>query len=148
MEHMWTVICRLTSDDRNSNTISLISAIENITFGGLDDDEADDIVLPISYHIVSTWWCGDNDSKATYQVQIRLISPQGEDLGGPDWDVSFESSQFFRCNVQVNGFPYRGEGPYKYVLSRVDDDEPTEIHSLPVIVSREPTDNAESDVNG
>lgn len=144
---MWTVICRYTSDDRNSNTISLISTIEEITFGGGNDTEdSDEIVMPISYHIVSTWWRGNSERSAKHQVRLRLISPRGQDLGGPDWGVSFESSEFFRSNIQVNGFPYQGDGTYIYVLSCVDEDEQIEIHSLPVLVSRKPLEDVESEI--
>ncbi|MCY4063161.1 MAG: hypothetical protein OXG53_12385 [Chloroflexi bacterium] len=139
MEHIWTLVCHITSEDKNTGAFSLINALERIEFSGDPAQlDADQFVVPLNYHLVTTWWCENPEECTESQIRVRLISPNNEDLGGPDLDVSFGDSQYSRFNLNLQGFPYKGDGVYRYVVSRVLGDEEVEVQRIPIAVERLP----------
>ena len=68
------------------------------------------------------------------EVQVRLISPEGEDLGGPDLKLPLNEFQFSRVNLNIQGFPYRGDGVYRYVVFQIKDGEQVEVQRIPIPV--------------
>lgn len=139
MEHIWTIVCQITSEDKNTSALSLINVLENISFSAdIPESEADDVVIPLNFHLVTTWCREETDSSDENEVKVRLMSPTGEDLGGPDLKISFNESQNTRYNVNFQGFPYKGDGIYRYVLFNVKDGENVEVQRIPILVERTP----------
>ncbi len=103
------------------------------------------IVLPVSYYFASAWWQEDSDIDSEHRVQIHLISPQGEDLGGPEFDVSFQGGGVSRSNIQVNGLPYTEDGIYRCIVSQLDGDEPSVVHSIPIRIACKSSEEIKSD---
>lgn len=139
MEHIWTLLCQITSEDKSTGALSLINAIERIEFSG-DPAQVDveDLVVPLNYHLVTTWWCENPEKTSENQIKVRLISPSNEDLGGADFNISYGDSQYSRFNLNIQGFPYKGDGIYRYVVSRVHGDEEVEVQQIPIAVERVP----------
>ena len=139
MEHIWTIVCQITSEDKNTDSFSLINVLEGIGVS-VDLAEADvgDVVIPISFHLVTNWWRDELENSNENEVRVRLFSPAGEDLGGPDLKMQFDESQNSRINVHIRGFPYKGDGVYRYVVFQVKDGEQVEVQRLPIRVERTP----------
>ena len=145
MEHIWTIVCQVTSEDKNSGSFSLINALERIEFSGDPAQvDVDDLVVPLNYHLVTTWWCEKPELSTESQIRLRLISPSNEDLGGPDLDMSFGDSQYSRFNLNIQGFRYKGDGVYRYVVSYVRGDEEVEVQRIPIAVERVPFEPPQS----
>lgn len=149
MQHIWTILCQITSEDKNTDAFSLINVLEGIRFSvELSEADVDEVIIPLNFHLVTHWWRDEFGSKDEYEVRVRLISPAGEDLGGPDLKLSFEDSQNSRYNVNIQGFPYKGDGVYRYVVFQVMDGEQVEVQRIPIPVERIPfqdTQNASAD---
>ncbi len=135
MQHIWTILCQITSEDKNSSAFSLINVLDGISFSaGLDADDVDEVVIPLNFHIVTSWWQEELENSVDIDVQIRLMSPEGEDLGGPDLKLPLSESQFVRYNLNIQGFPYRGDGVYRYVVFQIKDGEQVEVQRIPIPV--------------
>ena len=139
MRHIWTIVCQLTSEDKITNAFSLIGALEGIEFSADPTiADVDDFVIPLNYHIVSTWWRDETESSGESEVKLRLFSPGGEDLGGPDLKITFSESQSSRYNVNIQGFPYKGDGVYQYIVFHIQEDKDVEVQRIPIKVERIP----------
>lgn len=101
----------------------------------VDDD---DIVIPLNFHLVTTWWIEEPEECHLNQVRVRLFSPEDEDLGGPEFTISFSESEYSRVNVNIQGFPYKGDGVYRYRVFQVVEDQPVEVQRIPIKVERRP----------
>ncbi len=140
MRHIWTILCQITSEDKQSDAFSLISVIDNIQITADPNKvDVDDYVVPINYHLVSMWWCEESEQSDEVQVQVRLFSPEEEDIGGLILPISSTESSYSRLNVKIQGFPYKGNGVYKYIVSQILQDVPIEVQQIPVKVEWIPT---------
>lgn len=139
MRHIWTILCQITSVDTNTDAFSLINVLDGISFpADLAEAEVDDVVIPISFHLVTSWWREELENTDDIDVQVRLISPEGEDLGGPDLKLPLKEFQFSRYNLNIQGFPYRGDGLYRYVVFQIKDGQQVEVQQIPIPVERTP----------
>lgn len=100
----------------------------------MDAVDVDEVVIPLNFHLVTSWWREESDDSDDIDVQVRLMSPEGEDLGGPDIKLPLKEFQFSRYNLNIQGFPYRGDGVYRYVVFRVKDGEQVEVQRIPIPV--------------
>ena len=117
----------------------MINVLEGIRFSvELSEADVDEVVIPINFHLVTHWWRDEFGSNDEYEVRVRLISPAGEDLGGTNLKLSFKDSQSSRHNVNIQGFPYKGDGVYRYVVFQVMDGEQVEVQQIPIPVERIP----------
>ena len=135
MQHIWTILCQITSVDTDTDAFSLINVLDGISFSAdLDAVDVDEVVIPLNFHLVTSWWREESDDSDDIDVQVRLMSPEGEDLGGPDIKLPLKEFQFSRYNLNIQGFPYRGDGVYRYVVFRVKDGEQVEVQRIPIPV--------------
>lgn len=115
----------------------MINALEGIEFS-VDPTKADvdEIVIPINFRLATTWWSENPEESDKNLVQIRLFSPDSEDLGGPDLEMAFGESSYSRFTVNIQGFPYKGDGVYRYIIFHVLEDQPVEVQQIPIKVKQ------------
>ena len=117
----------------------MINALEGIEFAADPSKvDVDDIVIPINFQLATTWWSDEPNESTENQVRVRLHSPENEDLGGPDLEIAFRESHYSRINVSIQGFPYKGDGVYRYIVYHVLDNQPKEVQQIPIKVERKP----------
>ena len=117
----------------------MINILETISFSAdLSESTNDDVIIPFNFHLVTTWTREDSDIGEVNAVKVRLMSPTGEDLGGPDLKITFNESQNMRLNLNIHGFPYRGDGIYRYVVFHMKDGERVEVQRIPINVECTP----------
>lgn len=145
MQHIWTILCQFTSEDKQSGAFSLINVLDRIQITS-DPNKVDvsSIVIPINFHLVSMWWREESEQSDEVQVQIKLYSPEKEDLG--DHNISFRlgESLFSRVNVNIHAFPYKGNGVYIYKVFHIVEDMPVEVQQIPINVEHIPLIEQES----
>ena len=135
MQHIWTILCQITSEDKQSGAFSIINVLDRIQITSDPNLVAvDDIVIPINFHLVSMWWREESEQCDEVLVKIKLYSPDKEDLGDLNISFSLSESLFSRVNVNIKGFPYKGDGIYIYKVFHVLDDNPVEVQKIPINV--------------
>lgn len=139
MQHIWTILCQITSVDTDTDAFSLINVLDGISFSAdVPESEVDEVVIPLNFRLVTSWWREELENHNDYEVQVRLFSPDGEDLGGPDLELPLNEFQFFRYNLNIQGFPYRGDGVYQYAVFQIKDGEQVEVQRIPLPVECTP----------
>ncbi len=135
MQHIWTILCQFASEDKNSNALSLINVIDRIQItADPDKDALDGIILPINFHLVSMWRCEKTEERDEAKAQVKLYSPDMDDLGDINFSIGATNSVFARLNTKINGFPYKGDGLYVYKVFHVQEEKPVEVQHIPVNV--------------
>lgn len=113
IEHVWTVLCRDSIIDRDSNSVSLFNVLEQITIRG-EMDRGEPAVAPIEMEVVSLWSRSDYDVPAKGVQRLRLLSPSGETLASGEQEIDLSKHRRFRNRARFRGLPVQGTGRYTF----------------------------------
>lgn len=120
MRHIWSVLCRLSLEDKRSNNYSLIEAFHEIKFTGDLSDERP-ILIPIPFNITSAWWQSDENTNSQYNVRYVLVTPdKNSDVLQAEMKVDFENYKRYKTNMSINGIPYTVNGVYEFEIQYQD----------------------------
>jgi hypothetical protein len=122
IEHVWTVLCRDSVIDRDSNNLSLFNVLEQITVHSeMEGDEA--AVAPIEMEAVSLWSRSDDDVPAKGVQRLTLLSPSGETLASGEQEIDLSKHRRFRNRVRFGGLPVKGAGRYIFRVEQKNEGE-------------------------
>ncbi|MDD5068318.1 MAG: hypothetical protein PHS53_01340 [Candidatus Pacebacteria bacterium] len=86
--HVWSILCRSSNIDPQTNNISLSNVIERVTLkrdpklvqydGGLSSEIKPDVVIGIPLEIVSLWRRNVSGAELKADVAVDLYGPNGE----------------------------------------------------------------------
>lgn len=116
--HIWTVICRGSSIDVESNNVSLFSAMEQIVV----PPAANGQVLPIEFEIVSLFQRDDPDTGQLDEMALVLVDPMGNEGPRNSVQVNMVNHQRARIRLRSPVFRIDGAGTYWFEI-RGEDDE-------------------------
>ncbi len=122
IEHVWTVICRQSVIDRDSNSVSLFDVVEQITVHGELRGE-DPAVAPVEMEVVTLWSRSDYDVPAKGAQRLTLFSPSGGVLAGGEQEVDLSQHRWFRNRARFRGLPVKGPGRYLFRVEQMEEDE-------------------------
>jgi hypothetical protein len=111
IDHVWTVVCTRALIDRDTNNISLVEVLEQLTVAGALPE-----TINLVMEIVTLWERHDLDAPARGRAQVRLVTPDGQLANPLQYDVDLTTHVRTRSRVQVPGFPFRGFGRYEFRL--------------------------------
>ena len=143
MRHCWTVVCRISSIDKDSNNLTLASTLEQI---GLPPDVIDEantqrdsgkneVAFPFEHHVVSWFVRSDPVQAETGRARVKLIPPEGEPIEGEAVPLRLDENPSYRLRVISKNFPFRGLGQYWYsVETDRNDDDWQEVTRVPIRV--------------
>jgi hypothetical protein len=143
MEHIWSVLCRLSVIDTRRNNVSLIEVLERLGFSGLEIevDEQQTIALPYSVELVSMWTRSDLDVPEVAKMRISIKSPSGDILNPEQQDFAVNLDQHTRARIMVQfpGLPFVGNGVYRFVVQGLDEytEDWREFASVPLELVKE-----------
>lgn len=134
IEHVWTVLCRRSVVDRETNSISLIESVEAIQFGVVQPTGAPAPTgLPIDLELVTLWIRSDRavPENSRYRVVIQLPDQTEREVGET---VSVDLRQFerLRSRVNFNGIPFSGPGRYRFLVQLEDGATRTTVARVPL----------------
>ena len=121
---VWSVLCKESAIDQQSNSVSLFHALERIT---LDKKQVEsfrargnegDILLPLECELVSLWMRGNASEPLTTSAVFTIIDPQDNELHHDEIVLQFEKGKKrLRHRFQMNGVKVRDEGTYWFQIS-------------------------------
>jgi hypothetical protein len=82
-KHLWTVFCSKSILDRNTNNVSLIEVVEELTIGltqGSAIPSDNPVVIPITASLVTLWVRNDPLSSESTVGRFYLIGPANQKL--------------------------------------------------------------------
>jgi hypothetical protein len=132
VQHIWTVPCRLSTVDRESNNASLIEALEELTIPTVLPQQPDRALIPAIFDVV-TLWGRENDERAESGFgRMTLVSPSGEPLLVNEYDIGLRESRRFRLVGRILGFPAQNSGRYHFRVERRQGDN-AEWHQVATV---------------
>lgn len=151
IDHVWSVLCTKAVIDKDTNLITLVDAVEELTVevsvlkitpGGTEGLPAAEVpaevwsTLPVNIEIVSLWLRRNPDEPERAAARIMLEKPNAEphDFGKVfDVDLSGEFKRL-RTRVRISGFPAKESGRYimSVQLQQAGQSEWDEVARLPL----------------
>lgn len=122
IEHVWTVICRQSVIDRDSNNVSLFDILEQITIHGEPPGD-DAAVAPVEMEVMTLWSRSDYGVPARGAQRLTLLSPSGEALASGKQEVDLSKHRRFRSRTRFRGLPVKGPGRYIFRVEQMEEDE-------------------------
>jgi len=119
ISHLFTVACKGSSIDFESQLISIHEMIDEFTVDVKIDKDIEKINLPIQFQIVSIWEKEISDKDTTIDTLLEFIDPDGIKLGEFKYQFIFPANKKrFRNRLNINGVALTKSGTYIYKLKK------------------------------
>jgi hypothetical protein len=140
MKHLWSIICRQTLINGETNVISLIDILEEITLSNPDGlpDGKTKYVVPLDFELVSYWMReGEEES---IKLHIELVDSEKNIVSASDNKILIDQPDKKRVRTRIKGnkFSFIGLGQYLFKISIKENDKITEVAEIPVDVVFKP----------
>lgn len=150
-KHIWSILCQSTSIDRDSNRLSILNIIEEVTVQKLNNVgipvdqkrliQAGSIkapsIVPLEFEIMSLFErLDDKDSNIlTKKAQLELTDPLNKSLLTQIIEINFPKGfKRLRYRIKINGLPITTAGAYRFII-RIQESEDlrfTQITEIPL----------------
>ena len=127
-KHLWSVLCRVASVDKESNSLSLFNVIDEITINKAENLEKEEktismekeaIIVPIEFVIVTFLerLDGRNQESMMKEAQIEIIDPASHSLLKREFEINFpQGPKRMRHLLKMNGLKITTAGTYKFCI--------------------------------
>ena len=136
IRHIWSVLCSRALIDRQTNNMSLFEVLEAIQVL-TNAPPGDPAILPFEGTVATLWARERPDQRVSGQMRIRLVAPDGKELGAFRAQVNLADVSRTRTISTISGLPFAGGGTYEFEVSwRLQEaDNWTVVVSLPLDIS-------------
>lgn len=139
IEHSWSIMCKTSIVDQDTNLISIIDVFEgfNLDMMKLPDDK--NIALPLEFEIVSMLRKNNLDVEARAELKLISLDPSGKKLGEPTLaKITIPKDKFnIRHRFKNFGFKITTEGVYRFIVQIKQEKQATfrEVCSIPISIN-------------
>ncbi|MFH1959092.1 MAG: hypothetical protein ABIJ22_02070 [Patescibacteria group bacterium] len=120
INHIWTVLCLESVIDNQTNNVSLLNVLEQLEINiaaGVNFSKDKDLVVPISFELVSLWSRDDTKKKAIDEINISIIGHDGQKIKTLSKKIEIpKGKKRLRSRFRISGFPVKKSGIYYFVL--------------------------------
>ena len=110
IHHAWSVLCSLSSLDKETNNLSLFNVLEQFNIAGPREDERG--LLPIACEIDSLWVRLEGKPARGFTRTV-VVGPSGETHPTKEMMVDLAGDvDRFRTRLRMVGLPFLGYGVY------------------------------------
>jgi hypothetical protein len=119
IQHIWTVPCRLYIVDQQTNNVSLLDVLEELTLSPhAVDPGTGHPRYPAVFNVVSLWARQNPAQPEVGKTRLCLLSPAGDSLMEITAEVSLQEFRRLRHSWRIMGFPLAGTGRYHFRVER------------------------------
>lgn len=142
IHHVWTLPCRVVISSQETNNVSLIEILEEISIKAqpiiLQGKELRGII-PAIFDIVTLWAREKPDQPDSGFGRISLISPDGETIFLQESEIDLKESKRMRSVGRIFGFPAEQDGIHflKVEIRSNSEDQWVEVWRIPIEVTIE-----------
>lgn len=143
MKHIWSILCKKSIIDADTNNITLNEALEEITF---NIPLKKDFKLPASfnfdYEIVSLWTSDNPRGGEKFYVEMEFVDPTEKILAKVEQEIIFpENKKRLRTRVKANIIKVTREGEYllKIKAKEKKNDKFKVLIKIPLLISTKRT---------
>ena len=116
IKHIWSLVCRESKIEADSNNISIIDAYENLQFVlniEEDYDKTKPLVGPFQFEVVSLFYRDKKGSEEKMDAFVSFLDPSGNQLLDFKTEVLFkEQHNRMRNRVKFNNIGLTKSGTY------------------------------------
>lgn len=138
MQHIWSVLCKSSVIDQDTNLITLRDCLEQLNVTITKKQEKN--VVPIEFELINLWYNDKSDEDKKFEVKIELYDPKNEKIHEFSGLFLFpQDKKRMRTRMQMKGLPVTFTGKYIFkVRLRAEDRKPyKEITEIPLDVTVE-----------
>jgi hypothetical protein len=113
MKHIWSVLCKKSVIDADTNNISLNEVLEEVTFNiPLDKDLKLPANFVFDYEIIS-FWTTPKKTGGKFYVEMEFIDPDKKILNKLEQEITTpENRSRLRTRIKANGLNVTKDGDY------------------------------------
>lgn len=153
IEHIWSALCQTSLIDTDTNNISLINIVEQLTVSsipqiapttkdGLRVQEKGNFEshnIPVTLEITSFFQRHDlSAGELKSDAMLTLLDPKGKILKENPFQIIFPSgAKRLRFRTKLNGMPITVPGEYRFILKIEEGKDFSEVSSLPLDIKIE-----------
>ena len=137
IKHVWSVLCKTSRIDVDSNNISLMDVIETIELSleGKDFDNKKTNLIPAEYEIVSTFYRDKIGTHEVLEVEVDVVDPRGDKIATFPSKVEFkEEHQRMRTRFKFTTFGLTTSGVYVYQVHTKRKNRREQVGAVPINV--------------
>ena len=146
VEHCWSVLCKKSTLDSETNDLSIISVVDRLQFKVSPEtiqkstkENSRGFMLPVELEIVSKFKKIDKKKPVAFDYRFRFLNPKAEQLGIFEGGrlAMDEKIQNMRVRARIGSFlveKENGRGDYAIAvdIKSVTEGEYTEVDRIPV----------------
>jgi len=131
IRHVWTVACIHAVVDQESNLLSLLDVIEQITIPGTP---APNKAIGITLDLTSLWVREDPDVPEQGHARVRFVSPSGNELKSIQTNVDLSEHERLRSRGRFVGLPAPEAGRFTFRVDLANEgtEEWNEVALIPI----------------
>jgi hypothetical protein len=111
IRHVWSVVCRSVSIDRQTNSVSLLNILETLVVPGEPTVENP---VPLSCEVLSLWALEQVEDSCSGQMRVRLKQPGQEEQDIILLDIDIAHSAFHRTRINIGALPLFSSGWFEF----------------------------------
>jgi len=117
-KHIWSVLCKKTIIDTDTNNISLIDVFEQLQAKvNLPQNKNIKLSIPLEYEVVNFWYKENSDKKEEVDVEITLIDPNNKSLKSFINTITIpDNKKRVRTRLKITGLPITISGIYRFII--------------------------------
>ena len=132
--HIWSVLCTKASIDRETNIVSLLEIVEEITIASpLPAATNGPVVLAVRAEFVSLWERNRAQEPERALGRLTIQGPTGRPLGGAEFEINLGEKSRTRTIAKLEGLPVSGAGRHAMVVEcrSVPENEWAQVARIP-----------------
>ncbi|HRV75920.1 MAG: hypothetical protein H6799_01275 [Candidatus Nomurabacteria bacterium] len=121
IEHIWTIICKESKIDSDTNSITIIDALENLNFdipeAEVNFQKGKTNLFNVPFEIVSMFYRDKKGRIETHDYYVDIIDPSSKQIGKVEAKIRFEPQHNrMRSRIKFDTIGVTTEGVYKFKL--------------------------------
>ncbi len=118
-EHVWSVLCKDFTVDKETGNATLFKTLEQLTLlrsAEAESDEPDQIQFNMT--LVSLWSRSDPDVPESCLSRYIFKSPSGKTMGSQEYPIDLRKHVRHRNLMRMAGIGFGGFGRYQFVIQK------------------------------
>lgn len=113
IEHLWSVLCRSSSIDQETNSVSLFNTLDSLVICG---ELKEKFTLPMDFEVTSLWCRSQEDAPAHGAIRITMRTPDQKNIVVNEMELELDNTIFYRSRLKFPGLPVSSEGSYSFMV--------------------------------
>ncbi len=117
MKHIWSILCKSSSIDQETNLITIRDCIEQLNVTVTKDAHKAKIVIPVELELVHLWSYDNSNKNKKFEVKTELYDPENKKIH--EFSASFicpKNKKRMRMLMKIKGLPVTSTGTYTFKI--------------------------------